>query len=93
MSKPYSARGLWVASAPRRKFFEKALRCFLEVLKSEGPDQMQISKEQGRSFALSTTGEVCGLCGGRKFYFVDAAPLSFSFEILHLAVVTPIGCA
>lgn len=29
----------------------------------------------------------------RKFYFVDAAPLSFSFEILHLAVVTPIGCA
>lgn len=52
-----------------------------------------MSKEQGRSFALSTTGEVYGLCGGRKFYFVDVAPLSFSFEILHLAVVTPIGCA
>ena len=49
---------------------------------------MQISKEQGRSFALSTTGEVYELCGGRKFYFVDAAPLSFSFEILHLAVGT-----
>ena len=77
MSKTYSARG-----------------CFLEVLKSRKvPDQMQISKEQGRSFALSTTGEVYELCGGRKFYFVDAAPLSFSFEILHLAVVTPIGCA
>ena len=49
--------------------FEKALRCFLEILKSEGSRQMQISKEGRCSFTLSTTGEVYGYCGGMEALF------------------------
>ena len=93
MSKTYSARGCGWLRLRAESFSKRRSAVFWKCSSRKVPDQMQISKEQGRSFALSTTGEVYELCGGRKFYFVDVAPLSFSFEILHLAVVTPIGCA